>query len=180
MQLVRDGLKAPAHATPTRTDALTKESLGVYCERYRTALLRRMSGRLDVDEAEDVVQEIFLRALRDIGRYDPDRSAPQTWLARIGEQTLAQHFRRLYQRERTNQAAAAAEEAVEALSAEERVDLRRMLQTLTPLNCRMVTARFLLGDSLTMIAAQTGIGEDGVRKRIKRSLAVLLSQAAEQ
>ena len=47
---------------------------------FRAALLRRMRTRLDETAAEDVVQEIFLQAYRDFGRYDSRRASLSTWL----------------------------------------------------------------------------------------------------
>lgn len=155
-------------------DAITEYYLA--CQK---ALLRGMRSRLDETDAEDVVQEIFLQAIRDIGRYDPARSAPQTWLARLGDQILAKYFRRRDRRLRAEVShAQSREHAIPPLSPEERADIRQLLERLTHLNHRIVAARFLLGESVEMIAAKTGLSVETVQKRIERSLERLRESAA--
>lgn len=46
-----------------------------------TVLATRYLGR--ADEAEEVVQDVFLRAWRHAGRYEPARARVSTWLYRI-------------------------------------------------------------------------------------------------
>jgi RNA polymerase sigma-70 factor (ECF subfamily) len=45
------------------------------------------------DDAEDLTQLTFERALRAWGRYDPSRSQPLTWLMAIARNTLIDHYR---------------------------------------------------------------------------------------
>ena len=169
---VADILDVPAEgASPG--DAITEYYLA-----WRAALLRRMRTRLDETAAEDVVQEIFLQAYRDFGRYDSTRSSPKTWLLRIGDQVQARYFRSLYGMERAQSQAPSDLKAATPLTPEEREDLRGALRTLTPLNCRIVTARFLLGDSVEEIAAQNGLSEEAVKKRISLSLEALRRRVA--
>lgn len=151
-----------------------------YNERFRTALLRRMRARLDNADAEDVVQEVFLQAFRDVGRYDPSRSAPATWLTRIGEQVLLRYFRTLYRRRRLQGESGLRSGQVNPLDIEEREDIRRLLDRLTPLNHRIVAGRFLLGETDEEFAIHTGLEPATVRQRISRSLKVLRRLAAEQ
>ena len=154
-------------------DAITEYYLA--CQ---TALLRGMRSRLDETDAEDVVQEIFLQARRDIGRYDPKRAAPQTWLARLGDQIVAKYFRRRDRRLRAEANHVQAREHATPLSPEERAEIRQLLERLTHLNHRIVAARFLLGESVEEIAVQTGLSEEAVQKRIERSLERLRESAA--
>lgn len=147
---------------------------------FREELLRGMRTRLDETDAEDVVQEIFLQARRDIGRYDPKRAAPQTWLARLGDQIVAKYFRRRDRRLRAEANHVQAREHATPLSPEERADIRQLLERLTHLNHRIVAARFLLGETVKEIAVQNGLSEEAVQKRIERSLERLRDLAADR
>jgi RNA polymerase sigma-70 factor (ECF subfamily) len=46
---------------------------------YKTALLMLDDPR----EAEDALQEVFIKVYRSVGSYDPDRAAFTTWLHRV-------------------------------------------------------------------------------------------------
>lgn len=46
------------------------------------------------EDAEDLTQATFERAVGAFGRYDARRSAPQTWLLSIAHNLLVDHFRR--------------------------------------------------------------------------------------
>lgn len=149
-----------------------------YYQRFHAAILRRMRGRLNEADAEDVVQEIFIQALRDVGRYDPERSSPRTWLFRMGDQVLAKYFRSRERRQRAEGSHAQAHEHRTSLTPDEAMEVRQLLARLTPLNYRIIAARFLLGESIEEIATQTGIGVEAVQKRIERSLSNLKGSAA--
>jgi RNA polymerase sigma factor (sigma-70 family) len=45
------------------------------------------------DQAEDLTQEVFERALRAWPRYDPDRASPRTWLLAIARNVVIDHYR---------------------------------------------------------------------------------------
>lgn len=146
------------------------DAIAEYYLAYKTALLRRMRSRLDEADAEDVVQEIFIQARRDIGRYDPARSAPQTWLARLGDQILSKRYRRRFHRQRAEVSYAQDRESARSLTTEERIEICQLLERLTHINHRIIAARFFLGESAEEIAIRTGLSVDAVKKRITRSM----------
>ena len=158
--------------------ARADDAVSKYYLRFQTALLRRMRSRLDEADAEDVVQEVFIQALRDVGRYDPARSTPRTWFARLGDQVLAKYHRSSARRQRAERSLAQTQEHTTHLTPDERAEIRDLLERLTPLNHRIVAARFLLGETTEEIATQTGLSAEAVRQRISRSLALLRDAVA--
>lgn len=67
--------------TSRRAPVLTADGL---CRTYAASVSRfaaLMSGR--PEDAEDLAQEALLRAVRSLGRYDPDRGPVESWLWRI-------------------------------------------------------------------------------------------------
>lgn len=158
--------------------ARADDAVSEYYLRFQTALLRRMRSRLDEADAEDIVQEIFIQALRDVGRYDPARSSPRTWLTRLGDQVLAKYHRSRERRLRAEGGRAQTQEHTTHLTPDERAEIRDLLEGLTPLNHRIIVARFLLGETVEEIATQTGLSVEAVRQRISRSLALLRNAAA--
>jgi RNA polymerase sigma-70 factor (ECF subfamily) len=55
-------------------------------------LAYRFTGRFD--EAEDLVQEIFLKVYRSLALYRPESGALITWIVRVGRNHLIDHYRR--------------------------------------------------------------------------------------
>lgn len=148
--------------------------VGALYQTYHQALLRRMRARqVGEQDSEDIIQEVFIQALRDIGFYDRDRSAPGTWLSHLADQALAKDWRRQTRRAGAESKADGIKTPA-ALDPAEREEIRRlMLDHLTPLNYRLVASRYLLGATTGEIARETGLREAVVQKRIRRSLAKL-------
>jgi RNA polymerase sigma-70 factor (ECF subfamily) len=53
-------------------------------------LLNRIGNR---EEAEDITSEVFIKALKYLGKYDPEKAAVSTWIYTIMRNTLTDHFR---------------------------------------------------------------------------------------
>jgi RNA polymerase sigma factor (sigma-70 family) len=54
--------------------------------------------RLSRQDAEDLTQATFERAVRAFARYDPARASPKTWLMAIAQNLLIDHYRREHSR----------------------------------------------------------------------------------
>jgi RNA polymerase sigma-70 factor (ECF subfamily) len=70
-----------------------EEAFRLLVERHSRSIYRlafRMTGR--VEDAEDVVQETFIRAYRQIGRFE-SRATVRTWLYRIGFNCAVDYLR---------------------------------------------------------------------------------------
>ena len=91
-------------ARPSAEEALLVERLGSdETGESMRALYRLYGGELygftlnalgDRGAAEEIVQEVFLRAWRHAGRYDPERGAVRTWLYQIARNAIIDSRRR--------------------------------------------------------------------------------------
>lgn len=77
------------------------EALGQLYDRHSPlalGLLRRMLG--DLNEAEEVLQEVFLQVWRDAYRYDPERATPRGWILLITRSRALDRLRSTTARQR--------------------------------------------------------------------------------
>jgi len=125
------------------------------------------------EDAEDLTQATFERALRHWRRYDPRRASPATWLLAIARNLLIDHARSAKARPSTVAWDTGAEEATEtdpigALGPDP--DLLAALAQLTPRDREIVALRF--GADLTgpEIAALTDLTLANVQQIVSRSL----------
>ncbi|MBQ7678762.1 MAG: sigma-70 family RNA polymerase sigma factor [Butyrivibrio sp.] len=63
--------------------------LTTYDRIFKMVYIRLMNR----ENAEDVVQETYIRAMRAYDRYDPERASVYTWLYRIAENTMLNYVR---------------------------------------------------------------------------------------
>jgi RNA polymerase sigma-70 factor (ECF subfamily) len=105
--IVAEDLRHHDASLAERAAAGCVESFGVLARRHQVAVLhyvRRLASRHGMDDADDIVQEAFLRAWRRIDRYDP-RWAFSTWLFTIARRTWLNQTR-ASRRRRVREAAA--------------------------------------------------------------------------
>lgn len=147
------------------------EALYAYCWR----LLR------DPVLAEDVVQQVFLEAYRDLGRFE-QRSSLATWLFGIASHRCQDAIRsRLRHASRVESDDAVLDEVEDpADGAGERVDQARLAAvleeclSLLPVEARIaVLARFHLGLSYPEMAQVLEVKADTLHTRVARALPVL-------
>jgi len=155
---------------------------------YRESVYRYVRFRVPTREvAEDVTSEVFLKALRALGRYDPRRSAPRTWLLRIARNAVTDYLRRLRRRgslhislDRVPDLVSTGPSQEERLLREER--LRRLFNaaaTLRPADQEILSLRYGAGLGNGEIAEALKITSNAVAVRVHRALARLKVAVAE-
>jgi RNA polymerase sigma-70 factor (ECF subfamily) len=154
-------------------------AFGALYDRYVDAVYRYVYYRVRNDaDAEDLVSDVFMRALRAIPRYEP-RVAFLAWLYRIARNAVIDRARRSRTQISFEDALAhpgvdqvvEPEEAILALSDKDSV--RKALAKLTPLQQEVIVLRFVEGYSTQEIADLVGKREGTVRGIQFRALEAL-------
>lgn len=150
-----------------------------YVDRIYTYLCMR-TGRARADDAADLTQQVFVRALDALPRYRPrDGGSLAAWLFRIARNAATDWQRRegrsvpweTVPEELHPLAPDTADEA--ALRHDEIAQVRRLLATLDDATREALILRFSAQLTLAEIGAVLGIGEEAARKRITRALRAL-------
>ena len=154
------------------------------------ALYRAYSGELygftlnalgDRGAAEEIVQEVFLRAWRHAARYDPERATVRAWLYQIARNAIIDARRRAAARPGLPRHGPAAEaESGETLEqAMLGWQVAAALERLTPEHRQMIRMAQFRGLTMREIAAHTGLPIGTVKSRTwyaLRSLRLVLEE----
>ena len=139
-------------------------------------------------EAEDAVQEIFVRLWRTADRYDPTRAALVTWVILISRRQLVDRMRRTKARLKT----ATLDEALAAPAAEQKVDgpsaerdermaaLMKRIDTLPELQKAVVTRAYLKGQTLRQIGEELNTPLGTIKSALSRALTRLRERTSEE
>ena len=155
---------------------------------YRESVYRYVRFRVPTREvAEDVTSEVFLKALRALGRYDPRRSAPRTWLLRIARNAVTDYLRSLRRRgslhislDRVPDLVSRGPSQEERLLREEQLTrLFNAAATLRPADQEILSLRYGAGLGNLEIAEALKITSNAVAVRIHRALTRLKAAVAE-
>lgn len=171
-----------------RTRAGDPEAFGSLVARYYDACWRFAYHMLgERADAEDVVQDSFLRAYLAIGRYD-ERDQFRGWLFRILTNQCRNYLtsrgrrtRRFVQDDVAIESAAAPPPGL-APGVEDDVLIRALAQ-LDPLQREALLLKYAEGLEYSEMSAMTGAGESALKMRVKRGserLRALLSASPEQ
>jgi RNA polymerase sigma factor (sigma-70 family) len=131
-----------------------------------------LSGVGDIAQAEDVAQEAFVEAWRDLARLR-DRARVGAWIAGIARNLGRRWARRAGRRRNREAAAMQSVEAVPtpldtALDRETRTLVRRALIDLSSAYREVFVLYYLNGRSVVEVASVLGISEDLVKQRLSR------------
>ena len=160
------------------------EAFALLLDRYHERALRVATHLLaDGDDAEDAVQEAFVRAYRHLGSYH-ERDRFGAWLLRIVVNQCRTHATKL-----RRESGSAASTALDAASYDPRDDaasridrqeaLQRALALLEPAQREAVVLRFADELSYDEMATLTGVGVSALKMRVQRActrLRALLSE----
>ena len=181
MGLRAESQEPRAHSTPVTFPLRRKLSSPTVVERARFAELyeqnfervyafvaRRVRDRA---EAEDVVSEVFYKALKGLDGYE-ERGVPfVAWLYRIASNLLKDRARQAGREEPLDDEPAAADDDVER-----RALLFRLVDTLPPAQRDVIVWRFAEQQSIADVARRLGRSEGAVKQLQLRALEALRSQ----
>lgn len=177
------------HAEPAQTSdsellhavARNEEgALTVLYDRYRLILfgllVRILNSR---EEAEDVLQEVFLQVWRRAADFDEARGRPFTWLVTLTRSRAIDRLRSVAARQRLVDAALpeVSEDATDAVSdtllAEQREIVARALATLPEEQRRTLKLAYFEGLTQSEIAAKLGSPLGTVKTRMRAGMTTL-------
>ena len=139
-------------------------------------LVRILNSR---EEAEDVLQEVFLQVWRRAGDYDTQRGKPFTWLVTLTRSRAIDRLRALGSRQRlaTSAAQEQPEEASDALKetyrSEQKEIVRRALADLPEEQRRTLLLAYFEGLTQSEIAAKINAPLGTVKTRMRSALTKL-------
>jgi RNA polymerase sigma-70 factor (ECF subfamily) len=170
------------HALIARVGSGDEQAYRALAQRYLTPILRYSTRLLgDAVEAEDVVQETFLRLWQQAARYEARGSKPSTWLYRIAHNLCVDRLRR--RREVVSDAADANAGGDRASAPLEQKELAAALEhALSALPERQRAAVVLVhheGMSQGDAAEVLGCGVDAVESLLARGRRSLREQLAQ-
>jgi RNA polymerase sigma-70 factor (ECF subfamily) len=156
-----------------------------YAERVWRGVARLLGAQ--ASDVADVVQETMMAAARSAGSFDPARGSLWQWLWGIAHNRVALHFRKQQQQERLASAVAwlAASNGQgqrwleghetappDALATAELAALvRAALMELPADHALLLTARYLDGDTVAILAERERCTEAALRSRLARARA---------
>ena len=151
------------------------EGFALLVDRYHARCLRVATHLVgDGDDAEDAVQEAFVRAYQHLGSYR-ERDRFGGWLMRIVvNQCRTQVVRHRNRADRHAASDDAELHAVDRNSAatdaiDRRVELERALQRLSPEQREAVVLRFADDLSFDEMSSVTGVGVSALKMRVQRA-----------
>lgn len=155
---------------PMRAEAeMTFNAEEAYAAHGRVLFSFALNALGDRVEAEDCVQETFIRAWRSRERYSSSRGSVRTWLFAIARNLVIDALRSRARRPEPSDAGKiewASEPVTEDLLIVERLALYESLATLTFEHRQVIAAVQLLGGSYQDLSEQTGVPVATLRTRM--------------
>ncbi|HBS28894.1 MAG TPA: hypothetical protein DEB06_05470 [Phycisphaerales bacterium] len=165
-----------------------EEAIGELYDRFGSLVYRMayqsMPSRAD---AEDVVQEVFVRLWRTAGRYDPKRAALVTWVMLLARRMMVDRLRRMKARVKPTvlDEAWASDPADEQVGSEASMELNerfgavmKRIERLPDLQQAVVKRAYLKGQTLKQIGNELGVPLGTIKSALSRALVRLREQGS--
>ena len=164
------------------------EAVGELYDRFGSLVYRLAFQAMPTRaEAEDAVQEVFVRLWRTAGRYDPKRAALVTWVMLISRRHLVDKLRRTRARIKASSldsgqhGEAAASGLPSRLERDERYAvLLKRIDALPDLQKTVVLRAYLGGQTLRQIGDELGTPLGTIKSALSRALVRLRERASEE
>ena len=162
-----------------------EKAVGELYDRFGGLVFRGARQLLPSDaEAEDALQEVFLRLWRTADRFDPNRAKLVTWVMLLTRRHVIDRIRRSAVRPKTTEMTTLNEGfgrpgETKASAAERNVLLLKCLATLPELQRSVIERSYLQGFTLREVAIQLDIPRGTVKSALSRGLARLRTNASE-
>jgi RNA polymerase sigma-70 factor (ECF subfamily) len=157
---------------------ITKEEFANVYEEFFPKLYRYVFHRVeDHATSEDLVSQVFFKALKNLGKFDADKGNVSTWLYSIASNAIVDHYRK-------DEAHASIEDFEEALSYQTRhgetidagIRLDQVMDSLRKLplkNQEIIALRIFEELPFAEIAKIVGIGESAAKMGFARGIEAL-------
>lgn len=127
-------------------------------------------------EAEDLLQEVFLKAWEGLPSFQPERGSFRAWLYRIASNTVNDYFRRIYRKPtpvelKDYEEIAGGESVEEEVAVMSEVEgIKTALQALRPVYREVLELRFI--QDLTVAETASVLGRSNLAVRLVQSRAL--------
>ena len=149
-------------------------AFGELYERYHARVYRYVYHRVGTQvDAEDITAQVFMKALEALPSYQPKRSSFAPWIFRITHNAVIDHYRRRKYQQPIEGVEKAAEDPGplgQALALERQVELRALVDHLSPEQRDVVLMRYVGDLSFAEIATVMNKNEPAVRMLLHRGL----------
>jgi RNA polymerase sigma-70 factor (ECF subfamily) len=185
----RSGIDAADKALMRRVADNEEAALTELYDRFSSLVYRMALQSMPTRaEAEDAVQEVFVRLWRTAGRYDENRAALVTWVMLISRRHLVDKLRRQRARIKPTsldqpQASNAQDTKIEPsrMEREERLEtLMKRIEALPELQRTVVTRAYLGGQTLRQIGDELGTPLGTIKSALSRALVRLRERTGEE
>ncbi|MGH7775495.1 MAG: sigma-70 family RNA polymerase sigma factor [Candidatus Binatia bacterium] len=152
-----------------------RDAFGQFYDRYAslvfTFAMRLLRERFD---AEDLLQEVFVRVWREAGSYNQDRGSPEAWIITITRSRAIDKLRSRRRRERgfvaVEDPAYSGKGEIEAVQSEARLIVNSALARLPEAQRKVLELAYLDGLTQSEIAARLGEPLGTIKTRMRSGI----------
>ena len=145
------------------------------CRKYFGALMRYVIEPIlqDPEDCEDCIQTVLSTIWEKIGSYDQSRGSLKTWIAAVTRNAALKMVRGKHQTEPYEELpedTPSGEPGAEELLLKKELirELRKALESLSPLERQFIYRRYYFNQAVAQIAAEFGISEKAAEGRLYR------------